>query len=168
MTSPPAPPPGWGFSWGSAGSVGAERRRDASLSSGVSGLSPSVFFSGQGKGWATATHTPRCKVSQSRDTFQVHFCSLAEHGLPPTAGTEPRHAKSEGATSEGLAVNSAVDPQPSLSLPLDRFIGLKMKSVTFIDSLFEECYFEDVTSSNTFFRNCTFLATVFYNTGNVS
>lgn len=43
-----------------------------------------------------------------------------------------------------------------------------MKSVTFIDSLFEECYFEDVTSSNTFFRNCTFLATVFYNTGNVS
>ncbi|XP_032089754.1 synaptic vesicle glycoprotein 2A [Thamnophis elegans] len=46
----------------------------------------------------------------------------------------------------------------------DKFIGLKMKSVSFIDSLFEECYFEDVTSSNTFFKNCTFLATVFYNT----
>lgn len=46
-----------------------------------------------------------------------------------------------------------------------RFIGLRMKSVTFEDSLFEECYFEDVTSSNTFFRNCTFINTVFYNTG---
>ncbi|KAF1480712.1 Synaptic vesicle glycoprotein 2A, partial [Pygoscelis antarcticus] len=28
-----------------------------------------------------------------------------------------------------------------------------MKSVTFEDSLFEECYFEDITSSNTFFKN---------------
>lgn len=46
-----------------------------------------------------------------------------------------------------------------------RFIGLRLKSVTFEDSLFEECYFEDVTSSNTFFRNCTFINTVFYNTG---
>lgn len=48
---------------------------------------------------------------------------------------------------------------------LPRFIGLKMKSVTFEDSLFEECYFEDITSSNTFFKNCTFISTVFYNTG---
>ncbi|NXW11378.1 SV2A protein, partial [Fregetta grallaria] len=47
----------------------------------------------------------------------------------------------------------------------DKFIGLKMKSVTFEDSLFEECYFEDITSSNTFFKNCTFISTVFYNTG---
>uniref|UniRef100_A0A8C6IS52 Synaptic vesicle glycoprotein 2A n=1 Tax=Melopsittacus undulatus TaxID=13146 RepID=A0A8C6IS52_MELUD len=46
----------------------------------------------------------------------------------------------------------------------DKFIGLKMKSVTFEDSLFEECYFEDVTSSNTFFKNCTFISTMFYNT----
>nr|KAF6291786.1 synaptic vesicle glycoprotein 2A [Myotis myotis] len=46
----------------------------------------------------------------------------------------------------------------------DKFIGLRLKSVTFEDSLFEECYFEDVTSSNTFFRNCTFINTVFYNT----
>ncbi|KAK2518143.1 Sv2a [Columba guinea] len=46
----------------------------------------------------------------------------------------------------------------------DKFIGLKMKSVTFEDSLFEECYFEDITSSNTFFKNCTFISTVFYNT----
>lgn len=50
-------------------------------------------------------------------------------------------------------------------LPPPRFIGLKMKSVTFEDSLFEECYFEDITSSNTFFKNCTFISTVFYNTG---
>lgn len=34
--------------------------------------------------------------------------------------------------------------------------------------MFEECYFEDVTSSNTFFRNCTFINTVFYNTGKVA
>lgn len=53
----------------------------------------------------------------------------------------------------------------SLLSPLCRFIGLKMKSVTFEDSLFEECYFEDITSSNTFFKNCTFISTVFYNTG---
>ncbi|XP_026259819.1 synaptic vesicle glycoprotein 2A isoform X3 [Urocitellus parryii] len=46
----------------------------------------------------------------------------------------------------------------------DKFIGLRLKSVSFEDSLFEECYFEDVTSSNTFFRNCTFISTVFYNT----
>lgn len=52
----------------------------------------------------------------------------------------------------------------SLSWP-SRFIGLRLKSVSFEDSLFEECYFEDVTSSNTFFRNCTFINTVFYNTG---
>lgn len=37
--------------------------------------------------------------------------------------------------------------------------------MTFEDSLFEECYFEDITSSNTFFKNCTFISTVFYNTG---
>lgn len=49
-----------------------------------------------------------------------------------------------------------------------RFIGLRLKSVSFEDSLFEECYFEDVTSSNTFFRNCTFINTVFYNTGKVA
>lgn len=54
--------------------------------------------------------------------------------------------------------------RPSSSWP-SRFIGLRLKSVSFEDSLFEECYFEDVTSSNTFFRNCTFINTVFYNTG---
>lgn len=56
-------------------------------------------------------------------------------------------------------MNWALPPNPT------RFIGLKMKSVTFEDSLFEECYFEDITSSNTFFKNCTFISTVFYNTG---
>ncbi|XP_026259818.1 synaptic vesicle glycoprotein 2A isoform X2 [Urocitellus parryii] len=50
----------------------------------------------------------------------------------------------------------------------DKFIGLRLKSVSFEDSLFEECYFEDVTSSNTFFRNCTFISTVFYNTAGSS
>lgn len=46
-----------------------------------------------------------------------------------------------------------------------RFMNLKMKSMVFEDSLFEECYFEDIISSNTFFKNCTFIATLFYNTG---
>ncbi|XP_067827479.1 synaptic vesicle glycoprotein 2B-like isoform X4 [Heptranchias perlo] len=46
-----------------------------------------------------------------------------------------------------------------------RFIGIKFKSVTFEDSLFDECYFEDIASINTFFKNCTFVATLFYNTG---
>nr|XP_005293701.1 synaptic vesicle glycoprotein 2A isoform X2 [Chrysemys picta bellii] len=46
----------------------------------------------------------------------------------------------------------------------DKFIGLKLKSVSFEDSLFEDCYFEDITSSNTFFKNCSFFSTVFYNT----
>uniref|UniRef100_A0A3B4XG87 Synaptic vesicle glycoprotein 2A n=1 Tax=Seriola lalandi dorsalis TaxID=1841481 RepID=A0A3B4XG87_SERLL len=38
------------------------------------------------------------------------------------------------------------------------------KSMVFEDSLFEECYFEDITSSNTFFKNCTFIASIFHNT----
>ncbi|XP_061461844.1 synaptic vesicle glycoprotein 2A isoform X2 [Rhineura floridana] len=50
----------------------------------------------------------------------------------------------------------------------DKFLSLKMKSVTFVDSLFEECYFEDITSSNTFFKNCTFISTIFYNTAGSS
>lgn len=40
-----------------------------------------------------------------------------------------------------------------------------MKSMVFEDSMFEECYFEDITSTNTFFKNCTFISTLFYNTG---
>lgn len=49
-----------------------------------------------------------------------------------------------------------------------RFMNLKMRSMVFEDSLFEECYFEDITSSNTFFKNCTFIATLFYNTGELA
>lgn len=40
-----------------------------------------------------------------------------------------------------------------------------MKSMVFEDSVFEECYFEDITSTHTFFRNCSFVASLFYNTG---
>ena len=40
-----------------------------------------------------------------------------------------------------------------------------MKSVKFEHSLFENCYFEDIRSTNTFFENCTLKNTVFYNTG---
>lgn len=68
----------------------------------------------------------------------------------------------EGILEEGMRMGERV----SSSRPY-RFIGLRLKSVSFEDSLFEECYFEDVTSSNTFFRNCTFINTVFYNTGKV-
>ncbi|KAM4747997.1 synaptic vesicle glycoprotein 2B [Rhinophrynus dorsalis] len=46
----------------------------------------------------------------------------------------------------------------------DKFYKMKLKYVTFEDSLFDECYFEDVTSSGTIFKNCTIKDTVFYNT----
>ncbi|MEQ2189707.1 Synaptic vesicle glycoprotein 2A, partial [Goodea atripinnis] len=47
----------------------------------------------------------------------------------------------------------------------DRFIGMKFKAVTFIDSSFFNCYFEDVSSVGSSFKNCTFLDSFFYNTG---
>ncbi|XP_037609161.1 synaptic vesicle glycoprotein 2C-like [Sebastes umbrosus] len=46
----------------------------------------------------------------------------------------------------------------------DRFISMKFKAVTFIDSSFINCYFEDVTSIVSFFKNCTFVDSFFYNT----
>ncbi|CAJ1068901.1 synaptic vesicle glycoprotein 2Ca isoform X1 [Xyrichtys novacula] len=46
----------------------------------------------------------------------------------------------------------------------DRFINMKLKSVTFIDSTFRNCYFDDVTSVGSFFRNCTFIDAFFFNT----
>uniref|UniRef100_A0A9J8CFA0 Synaptic vesicle glycoprotein 2C n=1 Tax=Cyprinus carpio carpio TaxID=630221 RepID=A0A9J8CFA0_CYPCA len=46
----------------------------------------------------------------------------------------------------------------------DRFIGMKFKSVTFIDSTFQSCYFEDVSSIGSFFKNCTIIEAFFYNT----
>lgn len=48
---------------------------------------------------------------------------------------------------------------------LFRFISMKLKSVTFIDSTFRNCYFDDVTSVGSFFRNCTFIDAFFVNTG---
>lgn len=55
------------------------------------------------------------------------------------------------------------NPCPSPSLR--RFIGMKFKAVTFIDSSFLNCYFEDVSSVGSFFKNCTFVDSFFYNTG---
>ncbi|KAJ8005730.1 hypothetical protein DPEC_G00120940 [Dallia pectoralis] len=46
----------------------------------------------------------------------------------------------------------------------DRFIKMKLKSVTFIDSTFTNCNFEDVTTVGSYFRNCTFIEAFFYNT----
>ncbi|MBN3287950.1 SV2B protein, partial [Polyodon spathula] len=46
----------------------------------------------------------------------------------------------------------------------DKFYKIDLKSVTFEDSLFEECYFEDIRSTDTVFKNCTIVSTVFYNT----
>ncbi|KAM6903072.1 synaptic vesicle glycoprotein 2C-like [Xenentodon cancila] len=46
----------------------------------------------------------------------------------------------------------------------DRFISMKFKAVTFIDSSFYNCYFEDVTSVGSSFKNCTFVDSFFYNT----
>lgn len=52
-------------------------------------------------------------------------------------------------------------------LCLFRFINMKLKSVTFIDSTFRNCYFDDVTSVGSFFRNCTFIDAFFFNTGEI-
>uniref|UniRef100_A0A8C8DX78 Synaptic vesicle glycoprotein 2C n=1 Tax=Oryzias sinensis TaxID=183150 RepID=A0A8C8DX78_9TELE len=46
----------------------------------------------------------------------------------------------------------------------DRFISMKFKAVTFIDSSFFNCYFEDVSSVRSFFKNCSFVDSFFYNT----
>ncbi|XP_056586803.1 synaptic vesicle glycoprotein 2C-like [Triplophysa dalaica] len=46
----------------------------------------------------------------------------------------------------------------------DRFIGMKFKAVTFVDSTFQSCYFEDVTSIGSYFKNCTIFEAFFYNT----
>uniref|UniRef100_A0A672ZM11 Synaptic vesicle glycoprotein 2B-like n=1 Tax=Sphaeramia orbicularis TaxID=375764 RepID=A0A672ZM11_9TELE len=46
----------------------------------------------------------------------------------------------------------------------DKFISIEMKSVKFVDSLFEDCHFEDIKSTDTVFENCTIRSTVFYNT----
>uniref|UniRef100_A0A8C1WQL3 Synaptic vesicle glycoprotein 2Ba n=1 Tax=Cyprinus carpio TaxID=7962 RepID=A0A8C1WQL3_CYPCA len=46
----------------------------------------------------------------------------------------------------------------------DRFINIEIRNVKFEESLFENCYFEDIRSTDTFFENCTLKNTVFYNT----
>ncbi|KAM7368668.1 hypothetical protein PAMP_012981 [Pampus punctatissimus] len=46
----------------------------------------------------------------------------------------------------------------------DRFVSMKFKAVTFIDSSFLNCQFEDVSSVGSFFKNCTFVDSFFYNT----
>lgn len=54
---------------------------------------------------------------------------------------------------------------PPFTSRLPRFIGMKFKAVTFIDSSFINCYFEDVSSVGSLFKNCTVLDSFFYNTG---
>ncbi|XP_072258793.1 synaptic vesicle glycoprotein 2B [Pyxicephalus adspersus] len=46
----------------------------------------------------------------------------------------------------------------------DKFYKMKLKFVTFEDCVFDECYFEDVTSSGTIFKNCTIKYSYFHNT----
>ena len=46
-----------------------------------------------------------------------------------------------------------------------RFIGMKLRSVTFVDTTFRSCYFDDVTSVGSIFRNCTIIGSQFFNTG---
>lgn len=59
-----------------------------------------------------------------------------------------------------------ISSPPAASIPpLPRFISMKFKAVTFIDSFFLNCYFEDVSSVGSFFKNCTFEDSFFYNTG---
>uniref|UniRef100_A0A8C1EPE1 Synaptic vesicle glycoprotein 2Bb n=2 Tax=Cyprinus carpio TaxID=7962 RepID=A0A8C1EPE1_CYPCA len=46
----------------------------------------------------------------------------------------------------------------------DKFIDIEMKSVKFEDSLFVDCFFENIRSTETIFENCTIRSTVFYDT----
>uniref|UniRef100_A0A7M4G2D0 Synaptic vesicle glycoprotein 2B n=2 Tax=Crocodylus porosus TaxID=8502 RepID=A0A7M4G2D0_CROPO len=46
----------------------------------------------------------------------------------------------------------------------DKFIKIKLKHVLFEDVLFDNCFFIDVTSTETYFKNCTFEYTIFNNT----
>ncbi|KAK7892009.1 hypothetical protein WMY93_023972 [Mugilogobius chulae] len=46
----------------------------------------------------------------------------------------------------------------------DKFINIEMISVKFEDSLFEDCHFENIRSTDTIFENCTIRSTIFTNT----
>ncbi|XP_043084699.1 synaptic vesicle glycoprotein 2B isoform X2 [Puntigrus tetrazona] len=46
----------------------------------------------------------------------------------------------------------------------DKFINIEMRSVKFEDSLFVDCFFENIRSTETIFENCTIRSTVFYDT----
>ncbi|KAI7812155.1 synaptic vesicle glycoprotein 2B [Triplophysa rosa] len=46
----------------------------------------------------------------------------------------------------------------------DKFINIEMKSVKFEDSLFVDCTFEHIRSTETFFENCTLIRTKFFDT----
>ncbi|TSM85919.1 Synaptic vesicle glycoprotein 2C [Bagarius yarrelli] len=46
----------------------------------------------------------------------------------------------------------------------DRFINMKIKTVTFINTTFQSCHFENVTSVGSYFRNCTIVDSFFYDT----
>lgn len=64
-----------------------------------------------------------------------------------------------------MCIFSASLVSPSSTFCLPRFISMKFKAVTFIDSSFLNCYFEDVSSVGSLFKNCTFVDSFFYNTG---
>ncbi|RXN12482.1 synaptic vesicle glyco 2B-like protein [Labeo rohita] len=46
----------------------------------------------------------------------------------------------------------------------DKFTNIEMKSVKFEDSLFVDCVFENIRSTETLFENCTIRGTLFYDT----
>ncbi|KAG1933880.1 synaptic vesicle glycoprotein 2B [Pimephales promelas] len=46
----------------------------------------------------------------------------------------------------------------------DKFINIEMKSVKFEDSLFVDCLFENIRSTETLFENCTIRSTIFSDT----
>lgn len=64
-----------------------------------------------------------------------------------------------------LPTRALISSPAASALPPTRFIGMKFKAVTFIDSSFLNCYFEDVSSVGSSFNNCTFVDSFFYNTG---
>lgn len=64
-----------------------------------------------------------------------------------------------------FSTRALISSPAASALPPTRFIGMKFKAVTFIDSSFLNCYFEDVSSVGSSFNNCTFVDSFFYNTG---
>ncbi|XP_029442079.1 synaptic vesicle glycoprotein 2C [Rhinatrema bivittatum] len=96
--------------------------------------------------------------------LSVWFPDVIKHLQANEYALRAKHFRNE--TVEHVTFNFTLENQIHVNGNYinDRFIMMKFKSVTFRDSIFKNCLFEDTTSYNTYFRNCTFIETQFYNT----